>query len=170
MSGYKGHITGAVVANTALVGALSVVPSNPLNATNYILSDWQLLAGLFVVAILFGLFPDIDTNSMGQNLFFGLAFVADIILISTGHFEAAAYLGLLAMTPIVGRHRGWTHTKVAMLVVPLPIVLFPYLHNPQIWTTALLVYGAAVAGYFSHLLLDGKILRFFSIKSRRSGY
>lgn len=168
MSGYKGHIVGAVAANATYVGVLSMVPANPLDATNYIVTDWQLLAGLFVVAILFGLFPDIDTNSVGQNIFFGLAFIADVLLISTGRLEAAAYLGLLAMTPIVGHHRGWTHSKLAMLLVPLPIVLVPYVHNHQIWTTGLLVYGAAVAGYFSHLLLDGRIVRWFAVRSPRA--
>lgn len=167
MSGYKGHIAGALAANVGYVAVLRVMPNNPLGATNYILSDWQLLVGLFVIAVLFGLFPDIDTNSMGQNIFFGLAFVADILLISTGRIEAAAYLGLLAMTPIIGHHRGWTHSKLAMVLVPLPIVLVPYLNNHQIWTTSLLIYGAAFAGYFSHLLLDGKIIKSIAIHSRR---
>ena len=41
------------------------------------------------IAVLFGLWPDVDTNSIGQNIFFGIAFVADIVLIVTGRFEAA---------------------------------------------------------------------------------
>jgi len=119
---------------------------------------------LFVVAVLFGLFPDIDTNSKGQNIFYGIAFVAEIILVITGKFEPAAYLGLLAMTPIVGKHRGWTHSKIAMVLVPLPILLVPYLHNHHVWTLGVLIYGAAVAGYFSHLLLDGLIVSFIRFK------
>ncbi len=167
MAGYKGHIVGAVAVNMAYVSVLRMMPTNPLDSTNYIVTEWQLFAGLFIVAVLFGLFPDIDTNSIGQNIFFGLAFVADVLLIATGRLEAAAYLGLVAMTPIVGHHRGWTHSKLAMFLVPLPIILVPYLHNHQIWTTGLVVYGAAVAGYFSHLLLDGLIVRWFAIRSAR---
>ena len=120
MAGYKGHIVGAVAVNMAYVGVLRMMPTNPLDSTNYIVTEWQLFAGPFIVAVLFGLFPDIDTNSIGQNIFFGLAFVADVLLIATGRLEAAAYLGLLAMTPIVGHHRGWTHSKLAMFLVPLP--------------------------------------------------
>lgn len=150
--------------NVAYVAAVDVAPGNILMRVNISLQDWQLLVGLFVVAILFGLFPDVDTNSMGQNIFFGVAFIAEIILVVTGKFEPAAYLGLLAMTPIVGKHRGWTHSKIAMLLVPAPIVLIPYLHNHHIWTLGLLVYGAAVAGYFSHLLLDGLIVPFIRFK------
>jgi hypothetical protein len=165
MAGYKGHIAGAIVVNAALIGGVKLMPGTILERWNSSLADWQLLAGLFVVAVLFGLFPDIDTNSKGQDIFFGIAFVAEIILVLTGKFEPAAYLGLLAMTPIVGKHRGWTHSKIAMVLVPLPIVLIPYLHNKHVWTLGVLIYGAAVAGYFSHLLLDGLIIKSFRIKT-----
>ena len=165
MSGYKGHIAGALGVNAAYVAAVKLAPVSVLDRSAIALDDWQLLVGLFVIAVLFGLWPDVDTNSMGQNIFFGLAFVADIILIASGKFEAAAYLGLLAMTPIVGKHRGWTHSKLAMVLVPLPIVLIPYIHNSRILPLTLLIYGAAVAGYFSHLLLDGLITRYVRFKS-----
>jgi membrane-bound metal-dependent hydrolase YbcI (DUF457 family) len=138
-----------------------------VRATAGLLSEWQLLIGLFVIAVLFGLWPDIDTNSKGQNIFFGLAFAADILLIAAGGLEAAASLRLLAMTPIIGKHRGWTHSKWAMLVVPLPIVIVPYLYRPSVLQPALLIYGAAVVGYFSHLLLDGLIFKHFKVKGGR---
>jgi len=164
MSGYKGHIAGAIGVNAAYVGAVRLLPGDMLERWNISLQDWQLLVGLFVVAVLFGLFPDVDTNSMGQNIFFGIAFVAMIVLIVAGKFEPAAYLGLLAMTPIVGKHRGWTHGKLAMLLVPSPILVIPYLHNHHLWKLGLLIYGAAVAGYFSHLLLDGLIVHAIHFK------
>ena len=164
MSGYKGHIAGALAVNTVYLAGVKLLPGNVLERWNISLQDWQLMVGLFVIAVLFGLFPDVDTNSMGQNIFFGIAFVAEIVLIVAGKFEPAAYLGLLAMTPIVGKHRGWTHSKLAMILVPAPIIVFPYLHNHYVWTTGLLIYGAAVAGYFSHLLLDGLIIRFIRFK------
>ena len=165
MSGYRGHIVGALAVNGAYVAAVKLAPTSVLDRSGIALDDWQLLIGLFVIAVLFGLWPDVDTNSMGQNIFFGLAFIADIILIATGKFEAAAYLGLLAMTPIVGKHRGWTHSKLAMVLVPLPILLVPFIHNQHLLPQTLLIYGAAVAGYFSHLLLDGLITRHIRFKS-----
>lgn len=168
MPGYKGHIAGAIAANGAYVAAVKLAPTSVLDRSGITLDDWQLLVGLFVIAVLFGLWPDVDTNSMGQNIFFGLAFAADIILIATGKFEAAAYLGLLAMTPIIGKHRGWTHSRLAMVLVPLPIILVPYLHNPHVLPQSLLIYGAAVTGYFSHLLLDGRITRYVHVKGARS--
>lgn len=168
MSGYKGHIAGGIALNTVYVGAIKLAPSDILEHWNITLVDWQMIVGLYVIAVLFALWPDVDTNSKGQNIFFGIAFAADILLIATGKIEPAAYLGLLAMTPIVGKHRGWTHSRIAMVLVPLPIILVPYLYNHHIWTAGLLIYGAAVAGYFSHLLLDGLIVK--SIRFRTRGY
>lgn len=164
MSGYKGHIAGALVFNTVYVAGVRLLPGEMLERWDISLTDWQLLVGLFVIAVLFGLFPDVDTNSMGQNIFFGIAFVAMIVLIVAGKFEPAAYLGLLAMTPIIGKHRGWTHNKLAMVLVPAPILIIPYLHNQHVWTLGVLIYGAAVVGYFSHLLLDGLIIRRIKFK------
>lgn len=165
MANYKGHITGAVVVTTIFVVFLSYMPGELLERTGGILSNWQFVAGMYVVSMLMGLWPDIDTNSKGQDIFFGAAFIFDVMLISQGYLEAAAYLGLLAMTPILGKHRGWTHSKWAMIVVPLPIVLVPYLNNSELLATYMLMYGAAVSGYFSHLLLDGKITKYFRVKS-----
>lgn len=170
MPGYKGHIIGATAAATVYAGVLSTVPGEILAGNHHLVSDFQLLAGLFVLAILFGLFPDIDTNSKGQDIFYGIAFVADVILIYNGRLAAAAFLGLLAMLPILGHHRGWTHSKPAMLIVPLPILVVPYLYNPAYLDTALIAYGAAVVGYFSHLLFDGKITRWVHVKGRSQAY
>jgi hypothetical protein len=167
MPGYKGHIAGAVTLGTAYVGLLETMPSQTTRHTAGLLSEWQLFVGLFVIAVLFGLWPDVDTNSKGQNIFFGIAFAADVLLIVSGNLEAAAYLGLLAMTPIISKHRGWTHSKLAMVLVPLPIVVVPYLYRPSVLQPALLLYGAAVVGYFSHLLLDGLIFKHFKVKGGR---
>lgn len=164
MPGYKGHIVGATVCAAAYVGALAVSPPQLLHSTHNIVSDMELTVGLYIVAVLFGLFPDIDTNSKGQHIFYATALAADIWLILDGRMVAAAFLGLLAMTPIVGKHRGWTHSKLAMILIPSPIVILPYLYRPELLDTALLVYGGAVVGYFSHLLFDGCITKYIHIK------
>ncbi len=167
MPGYKGHIFGAVVCSAGYVAAVEAAPPHMLAHHPQIISNLELTAGLFAVAVLFGLFPDIDTNSKGQNIFFGAAFVLDIILIYNGYLAAAALLGLIAMTPILGRHRGWTHSKPAMLLVPSPIFIIPYIYDSAALETFLLFYGAAVVGYFSHLLFDGCITKYVHFKGGR---
>lgn len=168
MANYKGHIAGAVITGGVAIGLAAVLPGNLLEKTGGVFSDWQFVVSLFVLAILFGLWPDVDTNSKGQDIFYGLGFTLDVVLIWQGYLEAAAYLGLLAMLPILGKHRGWTHSKWAMVVIPLPILIVPYLYNDEILITSTLFYIAAVTGYFSHLLLDGRITRFFRVRSKRS--
>ncbi len=165
MANYKGHLGGGLTGGLCFVFATTFLPVEWATKTNGILSSWQMLAIIFVVAMLFALWPDVDTNSKAQDIFFGLAFICDILLIYFGRFEAAAYLGLLAMTPIVSKHRGWTHSKIAMALVPLPILLLPWLQDAQNLLPAILFYGAAVSGYFSHLLLDGLIWRKIRIKA-----
>lgn len=164
MANYKGHISGALAICVVYTVGVSLLPLEWYEKTGGILSNWQMVTALFVVAMLFGLLPDVDTNSKAQDIFFVLAFSLDIVLIFIGRLEAAAYLGLLAMTPIVGKHRGWTHNKIAMIFIPLPILILPYLYDPDNLIVGLLFYGAAFFGYFSHLLLDGLIWKKIRIK------
>lgn len=165
MANYKGHLVGAVVVNTAFVVGAGFLPGDILEKTGGLFSNWQFLAFLYFVAMLFGLWPDIDTNSKGQDIFFTAGFILNIFLIWHGYLEASAYLGLLAMTPIVGKHRGWTHSKWAMLLVPSSILVVSFLYRGEVLPAAVIIYGAAVAGYFSHLLLDGLIFKGFRIKT-----
>jgi membrane-bound metal-dependent hydrolase YbcI (DUF457 family) len=166
MANWKGHIGGGIVLGAAYAAAVSYAPVERFAEAAGLLHDWQALLAVMVLSVLFALFPDIDTNSKGQNIFYGIALGFDVMLIASGNIQAAAYLGLIAMLPIVGKHRGWTHSKLAMLLVPLPIVLVPYLYSEKVLSISLIYYGAAVVGYFSHLLLDGLVVKWFRIKSR----
>jgi hypothetical protein len=159
MANYRGHIAGGLVAGAACALVLAKLPVGRYAEAAHLLNSWQALAAFFVLSVLFALFPDVDTNSKGQDIFIGLAFTVDILLILGGNFHAAAYLGLVAMLPIVGHHRGWTHAKWAMIIVPLPLLILPTLYDEKLLPVAASYYLAAEAGYFSHLLLDGLIWR-----------
>lgn len=165
MANYKGHIAGGVIFTAVYAAAISFVPVEYFAEHARLLSDWQAMTAVFVIGILFGLFPDVDTNSKAQDIFFGIVFPLDILLIWSGNIQAAAYLGLIAMLPIISHHRGWTHKKWAMFVVPLPILLIPWLYNDNILPISIIYYGAALVGYFSHLFLDGLIWSGFRIKN-----
>lgn len=164
MANYKGHIAGGAIAGVALVLAASFIPIEHFAESAQLLQDWQALVGIIVVAILFALFPDVDTNSKAQDIFYGILLPVNIVLIWQNHLQAAAYLGLIAMLPVVGHHRGWTHSYWAMLLVPLPILIVPWLYHDQIVPISAVYYAAAVAGYFSHLLLDGRVVKWVRLK------
>jgi len=59
-----------------------------LEKTGGVLGDWQTISGLLVISMLFSLWPDIDTNSKGQDLFYGVAFLLNILLTRISHFQA----------------------------------------------------------------------------------
>lgn len=164
MAGYRGHLAGAAVFAALYLAALAAV--HGAYGTWAHLSPTALAggaAGVVALALMFGLWPDVDTNSKGQNLFYSIFFAADVALIAARRFEWAAYLGLFTILPALGRHRGWTHTWWAMLLIPSPLVALPLWLAPEQPEAALAVglpfYGAAVAGYLSHLFFDGMVVR-----------
>ena len=165
MANYKGHILGGLGSGIIVVSALNLAPGEWLPSTQDVLGSWQTTFGLVAISVLAALWPDVDTNSKAQNIFYGVGIVLNIILILGGFFVLSALLGLLAMTPIVGKHRGWTHSKLAAVLVPLPLVTIPWLSGQDIAGDALLVYIIAVSGYFSHLLLDGLIWKKIRLRS-----
>jgi membrane-bound metal-dependent hydrolase YbcI (DUF457 family) len=85
--------------------------------------------------------------------------LADCYLIIMREFKIAAYLGLIIILPILSRHRGWTHSKIMMILMPLPLLLYPMYTTQTVTLIGLPYYIAAVVGYFSHLLFDGMIGR-----------
>lgn len=146
MPGYKAHLAGGAVLSGAILAAciwLEFYEPQPLMA-----------AALIAIAMMAALFPDTDTESKGQNFFYGLMAFTDLILLVNKEYEWAAILGLFAMLPAVGKHRGWTHTWWAMLIVPLPIIILPMAFFHARWEDLLPFYLAAVVGYLSHLALD----------------
>jgi hypothetical protein len=156
VASHRGHISLAIVFGAALVAALA---STATAAAMSFRERAVTAVGVVSVGVLFALFPDVDIKSRGQMLFYRLFVLVDAVLIVTGQFAAAAYFGLLALVPIVSRHRGWTHTYAAMLLVPAPILVAPmYLARAPV-LDGLPYYLGAVAGYLSHLVADGMLFR-----------
>jgi membrane-bound metal-dependent hydrolase YbcI (DUF457 family) len=98
----------------------------------------------------------LDTDSKDRNHFYLCLVIMDLALMAMELFKWAAGGGFCAMLPAIGHHRGWTHTWLTMILVPLPIVLLPAFFYGFSLRTLLPFYLAAVVGYFSHLLLDRK--------------
>lgn len=160
MAGYRGHLAGATVFFAVYLAGLVLLYS--VDAAWRQFSDVEVVAlpaALFGLCLMFGLWPDVDTNSKGQQLFYSLFFLVDVGLIAMRYTEQAAYLGLFCLLPVIGRHRGWTHTFWAMLLIPSPLLVLPLVLAPARPLAGLPFYGAAVVGYFSHLVLDGLVVK-----------
>lgn len=146
MPGYKTHVVGAVaVTAVAVAGVWWLGVYRP---------SLETIACMGIFAVLGGLFPDVDTNSKGQHLFYGAAIVVDAYLIFREHYRYAAVLGFFSMLPAVSPHRGWTHTWWAALLVPVGVLLGPMFLLGMPWQPFVPFYLATVLGYFSHLMLD----------------
>ncbi|MGI6457048.1 MAG: metal-dependent hydrolase [bacterium] len=143
MAGYKVHISGSLL----FCGIL------------YFFPFWCSLPPLgkvicVLLAVFFGLLPDVDTKSKGQALFLYLVLIINGVLIYREEYKRAAYLGFLVILPLLSRHRGWTHSTCAMLLVPgaLYVAAIQYTHHSAY--DLLPYFLAALLGYASHLVID----------------
>ncbi len=150
MPGYRVHLLGGIGATAVGIG-VAIYKGGIAFSVPQIVS-------LLAIGSLASLFPDVDTDSKGQNIFYFLLASLDIALMIKRYYKWAAILGFMAMLPALGRHRGWTHTLWAMVLVPSPLLVLPLLFYKISLSTMLPYYLAAVIGYFSHLLLDRKFL------------
>ena len=149
MPGYRGHLTGGVIVWVlCLVGVISFGLYDP---------EPQTALVLLCIVLMGALFPDTDTDSKGQNLFYGCFVILDLALMIKGEYKWAAILGFCALLPALGHHRGWTHTWWAMFLIPLPIIVLPVVFYDFPLERLLPFYLAGVLGYLSHLILDRKM-------------
>ncbi len=156
MAGFRAHLAGAGVFGLVYLGALIAVYAVDAAYDRFSLLELAAYpAVLFMICLLFALWPDVDTASLSRKTFYSLFLIVDVTLVATRHYQEAAYLGLFALVPVISRHRGWTHSWWAMVLVPAPLFVLPLLLLPERPLSGLPFYGAAVTGYFSHLFLDG---------------
>lgn len=152
MPGYKGHLFGGLVAFLVMVTFLvfkNVNPSAPL------MFEWLLctLAG--------SLFPDVDVKSKGQNYFYKLLLIILLILLVNGYIPLFILLAILAVTPMIVRHRGLFHKLWFIISFPLLIAVCLISFYPHY--KMLIAYDIAffILGAISHLYLDLGLKRLF---------
>ena len=148
MASGRGHIWGGLIFAIIFVYTI----------TNYFYNPSLLEIVIYIaLACMFSVWPDIDIKSHGQKIFYSMFLITDIFLILQKEFETAAYFGLIIILPILAKHRGWTHSIPAMVLIPSPLLLYPVIMEGSINITGVYFYAAAVTGYFSHLVLDSII-------------
>ena len=118
---------------------------------------WPKVLLLLSIGMLSACFPDTDIESKSQRLFYRLLILLDAWFILIGDYRTAALIGLGAMLPLLGKHRGWTHTWLAMLLVPALFLLVPMYLKQTVESFPIVCYVVSVSAYASHLVLDGYI-------------
>jgi len=152
----------------AVFGGLGISTATPYSIDQ--LQFW----GPGVTALGFSLLPDIDTASIPQRWFYRIS------LFALGYlYWVEAFLGLFGLSvflvlPILGRHRGWTHSKVILPVLFAALLwgyqwsqlarssfLSPsFMDAVSLYPNILPYLLAAFLGHWTHLVLDSKYLRF----------
>ena len=200
MSMFREHWIGGVVTYStffiiSLVTtiAVSIFYALPLdwNPTISVVNPIKAI-GCFAIAVLFGLWPDVDIKSKSRKIFYSVLFALNIGLILNQKYLESALFGLFAMLPLISKHRGWTHSKVTMLLLPCLFLFIPIYAAYPSWGAAwdtlpdllrslvkwkelpdavrsgVPFYVASFIGYATHLHLDGILFRSRKAQRRKA--
>ena len=181
MSMFREHWIGGLVVYTSFF-AISLATTligffvfrQPIDWNPTMSLEPLKIAACFVIAVLSGLWPDVDTKSKSQQIFYRIFIIFNVVLIYMGHYSISAFFGLFAMLPLIGNHRGWTHSKLTMLLLPAVFLILPMVYfqrdlldrnellavqNLVLLKGGLPFYAASLIGYATHLHLDGILLQ-----------
>ncbi|MCL4361210.1 metal-dependent hydrolase [Candidatus Dependentiae bacterium] len=143
MPNYKGHVAGAITSFSLAILLFSVY-----RFSFFVILQW------FIMTILGGLFPDIDTKSKGQKIFYRIIIVSLICLILIKEWISASFLGIMATVPLNVKHRGlfhklWFNVIFVIMIVATLFNIFPN-YSFYIFSNGFFF----LLGIISHLWLD----------------
>lgn len=144
MPNFKGHLAGGVFIY--LVVFYWIVSNQTVSLTTSL--EWLLFA------LAGSLFPDVDTKSKGQKIFYWIVLFLAALLLSMSHMEAFVILGFLSLFPLLVRHRGIFHRTWFVILVPSAVAAFCCMYMPN--CSAIIFYDTLffIMGALSHLWLD----------------
>lgn len=152
MPNYKGHLIGGTIAFSLLVYYLRGQHPSVLTGI-----EW------YCCTLVGALFPDIDTKSKGQKLFYRIIFSFVVFLLIQMRFRAVAFVSLVALAPLLIRHRGITHSLWFILLLCSALVAYTHVYVPAYAPFVFFDVLFFFVGALSHLWLDLGIRRVFRI-------
>lgn len=158
MPGYKTHVGGGVVA---YVGALALVASCfVLRPTLRTSLEW------FFFSVFGSLFPDVDTKSKGQILFYQAVTLWLLFLLWAWQLAAFIWVALIAMIPVLVNHRGLFHRVWFVVFISFASAFFFAQWYPSY--RSMLMFDAFFfsVGAISHILFDSWGTRIKNFKTR----
>ncbi len=152
MPGYRAHLVGGAVAGCLGMYMLQSLQPSPLT-----MAEW------LGFALVGSLFPDIDTKSKGQKLFYGLLLAIFCVLVLTNRPHLIALLGFVALVPILATHRGLFHRVWFVIGLPMVVALLCAVCTQL--SCRVLMFDALffALGALSHLWLDLGLRRMLRI-------
>lgn len=143
MANYQKHLLGGTIAFGVVCYFLRAY--NPSLLT---LIEWGLCS------LMGGLFPDVDIKSKGQKYFYTILFVTFILLVGRRKFFLVSCMSIVAIIPLLTRHRGLFHNIFFVILFPFSVWFILSLWHPQYAKVLLNHVLFFVAGQVSHLVLD----------------
>jgi hypothetical protein len=144
MANYKGHLAGGVVVYACL---LYVVKNSLILSVSKAL-EWLLCS------LLGSLFPDIDTKSKGQLLFYQCLLLIMMLFLWQKKYMLMAYMSIISLVPLVVKHRGIFHSVWLWLGIIGSILFYAYGTFPAYGTALFFDSIFFMGGIISHLILD----------------
>lgn len=156
---FRGHVrVGIITAFFAMIPVVAwILYRESWSVVALGLHWWEILI-CFALCVLGAMMPDIDIKSKSQRVIYAILIPIDVILILSMYYREAAVIGLFGILPNVLKHRGQTHSRLAAIILPAPLLIIPILATGRLEYQQLGVsyYIAAVFGYISHLVADRK--------------
>jgi hypothetical protein len=144
MPGYKSHLVGGLCAYGMALYAVQLFVSFTVPAA----LEWLLFA------LTGSLFPDVDTKSKGQKLFYLLMFCVFCLMLLRGQLEMIGALSFLLLIPIIVPHRGLFHRLSFIIAFALVLVVWCVISTTIPCRVLLFDAFFFIVGAFSHLVLD----------------
>ena len=147
MPNYRGHLLGGA----ATFGLLFYLGQKTgfIEAKNFAkISTWLL------ACLLGSLFPDIDITSKGQRLLYASLLIIIPGIILSQEWFLFLPVTLIAIFPLLVRHRGITHRVPFILAAPFVVSAIIAYYNQSAGKLVIGCYPFFVLGALSHLLLD----------------
>ncbi len=160
MSGFKSHILGNFLIDILVVTGLFYLSDlfNLVFLKNYIYDPEKMIT-LISISFIFSIFPDIDTNSHAQKIFYFIFLLVYLYFFFKGEYKTVAILGLFGFLPVLSKHRSWTHSKMAAILICSLFLFLPYLFPNISKADSICYFIASLVGYFNHLIIDGIFFR-----------
>lgn len=152
MPNYKKHLVGGFATYSVLLFLL-----RSFNPTFIYAIEWLGLC-------LFGsLFPDVDTKSKIQKIFYISLLLTLFLLMSQNKLHLCLFLSFLGFSPLIVNHRGLFHKAWFLIAIAtiFGCILIKYNYmNSTIMTLHALFF---IAGALSHIVLDMGIKQLFKL-------
>lgn len=153
MPNYKKHLVGGFATFSALLLTLKNINPTFINTMQWL-----------AVCLLGSLFPDVDTKSKIQKIFYTGLLIFLIFLIGQNKIKLALFLSLIGFSPLLVNHRGIFHKAWFLVLITVAFVFFAveiklFHSHTEIMIPALFF----TAGAFSHIILDMGFKQLFKL-------